>query len=172
MAGAQTEGVFPLFLRTRGALALVVGKGAVAARKSVQLRSCGFEVEQCEISEYPAKRLERYSLAVAATGDRGFNRQMAGDCRACRVPVNVVDDPELCTFYFGAMARKEPFTVAVSTGGGCPVAGQLLRDRIAPLMTDRLSNVAARMGEERERWRAQWPNPVERAAAMRKELLS
>lgn len=170
MDGGQTDAVFPLFLRTAGATALVVGAGRIAAHKCDQLRGCGFAVEQCGVEDYPSRRLERYALAVAATGERGFNRRMAADCRALHLPVNVVDDPALCTFYFGATAHKAPFTVAVSTGGICPVAGQYLRDQITPLLTDRLSAAAARLGAERERWKAAWPDPAERAAAMRKEL--
>ncbi|MGN0833418.1 MAG: bifunctional precorrin-2 dehydrogenase/sirohydrochlorin ferrochelatase [Kiritimatiellia bacterium] len=160
---------FPLFLAP-GATALVVGAGRVAARKAETLRSFGLAVATCAPDCFAASAVADFTLVVAATADAAVNRAVYAACRAARVPVNVVDDPALCSFYFGATARKGPLTLAVSGGGRCPVAAQLLRDRAQPLLTDRLAAAAERMGREREAWKSRLPEPGARAAAMRKEL--
>ena len=47
-----------------------------------------------------AKNLEGVTLVVAATPDDEVNRQVAADAGEHRIPVNVVDCPELCSFVF------------------------------------------------------------------------
>ena len=47
------------------------------------------------------------------------------------IPVNVVDDPELCTVIFPAVWREGPVTVSVSTEGAAPFMAAALRDRLA-----------------------------------------
>ena len=168
-APGQSAAPFPLFLAP-GATALVVGDGRVATRKAGTLRSFGLAVETCSPECFKASAVGNFTLVVAATADAAVNRAVYDACRAARVLVNVVDDPALCNFYFGAVARKGPLTLAVSGGGKCPVAAQLLRDRARPLLTDRLAAAAERMGRERETWKQRLPEPGARAAAMRKEL--
>ena len=168
-APGQSAAPFPLFLAP-GATALVVGAGRVAARKADTLRSFGLAVETCSPERFEASAVGNFTLVVAATADAAVNRAVYDACRAARVPVNVVDDPALCSFYFGAVARKGPLTLAVSGGGRCPVAAQLLRDRARALLTESLAAAAERMGRERDAWKKRLPEPVARAAAMRKEL--
>lgn len=167
--GAGVAAPFPLFLAP-GAAALVVGAGRVAARKAETLRSFGLAVETCAPDRFAASAVGNFTLVVAATADAAVNRAVYDACRAARVLVNVVDDPALCSFYFGAVARKGPLTLAVSGGGKCPVAAQLLRDRARALLTGSLAAAAERMGRERETWKQRLPEPGARAAAMRKEL--
>lgn len=168
-APGQSAAPFPLFLAP-GATALVVGAGRVAARKADTLRSFGLAVETCSPERFEASAVGNFTLVVAATADAAVNRAVYDACRAARVLVNVVDDPALCSFYFGAVARKGPLTLAVSGGGRCPVAAQLLRDRARPLLTESLAAAAERMGRERDAWKKRLPEPEARAAAMRKEL--
>ena len=168
-APGQSAAPFPLFLAP-GATALVVGAGRVAARKTATLRSFGLAVETCSPERFEASAVGNFTLVVAATADAAVNRAVYDACRAARVLVNVVDDPALCSFYFGAVARKGPLTLAVSGGGRCPVAAQLLRDRARPLLTGSLAAAAERMGRERDAWKKRLPEPEARAAAMRKEL--
>ena len=168
-APGQSAAPFPLFLAP-GATALVVGAGRVAARKAETLRSFGLAVETCSPERFEASVVGNFTLVVAATADAAVNRAVYDACRAARVLVNVVDDPALCSFYFGAVARKGPLTLAVSGGGRCPVAAQLIRDRARALLTESLAAAAERMGRERDAWKKRLPEPEARAAAMRKEL--
>ena len=157
---------FPLFLDLDGKACLVVGGGTVAARKVRALAECGAKVVQVapEISGrgFADGDIEGMSLVVAATDDPAVNRRVAGLCKAKGLPVNVVDDPANCTFFFPAVVRKGPVTVAVSSGGTCPVAAKLVRDRAGRLLEDDFIAEVERLGREREDLKRQFPDPQAR----------
>lgn len=115
---------FPLFIDLNGAEALVVGAGAVAARRAGMLVRFGARVRivapvaasetheliereniRWERREYNAADLEGVTLAVAATDQREVNRRIGKDARKRRIPVSVADRREECTFYFPALAQ-------------------------------------------------------------------
>lgn len=151
----------PLFLRLDGQPCLVVGGGAVAARKVEALARAGARITVVAPRTGPAigklaadgrLRIEERRfvdedvhgvlLAVAATGDREVNRRVYEACRARGVLVNTVDDPSLCTATFPAIVDRGPVTVAVSTGGSAPALARHLREKIERLLpagTDRLA---------------------------------
>ena len=103
--------------------------------------------------------VEGMSLVVSATNDRAVNRCVAELCRARGVPVNVVDDPANCTFIFPAVVRKGPMTVAVSSGGACPVAAKMVRDKVAGALPDDFVAAVERLGNERENLKRDYPDP-------------
>ena len=73
--------------------------------------------------------LELGDYIVAATGDRELNREISRLAKESGKPVNVVDDAELCTFFFPALVRRGGLVVAVSTSGKSPAyAGHLRRE--------------------------------------------
>ncbi len=160
----------PLFLHLDDRPCLVVGGGAVAARKVEALARAGARITVVAPRTVPA--IERFAadaglriearafveedvrgvlLAIAATGDREVNRRVYEACRARGVLVNTVDDPSLCTATFPAIVDRGPVTVAVSTGGAAPALARYVRERIEQLLptgTDRLARfLAARRAE-------------------------
>ena len=56
--------------------------------------------------------------------------------RAAGVPVNVIDQPAWCDFQFGSIVERSPLVVAISTDGGAPGFGQMLRARIETLVPE------------------------------------
>ena len=102
------------------------------------------------------------ALVVAATNDAAVNRHVADLCKAKGIPVNVVDDPANCTFIFPAIARKGPLTLAVSSGGACPVAAKLVRDKAARTMPDDFVSEVERLGRARDELKKTFPDPQER----------
>ena len=157
---------FPLFLELDGKPCLVVGGGNVAARKASALREFGAKVvtvapEVCGRGFADAD-VEGMALVVAATDDADVNRHVAELCKAKGIPVNVVDDPANCTFIFPAIARKGPLTVAVSSGGACPVAAKLVRDKAARTMPDDFVAEVERLGRARDELKRTFPDPQER----------
>jgi siroheme synthase-like protein len=129
--------------------ALVVGGGAVAARKVSGLVAAGFEVivvapAICEaIRSSPATLRERAflssdvdqaALVYACTDDREINQQIGGLCREAAIPVNVVDAPDESTFFSLAVTSSGNISVGVSTNGADPAEAARIRDRIAALV--------------------------------------
>lgn len=179
-------GCFPLFVELSGRDVLVAGGGRVAEHKARLLLSFGASLrvvspaaspglqgmaEAGEIllvgREYRTGDIGGAALVVAATGDRAANRKIHDDAAACRVPVNVADDPELCTFIFPALVHRGDFVVGVTTSGGFPGFSGSAARRIAELFPEATGEAVAILGECRRRVRREIPEP-----ARRREILS
>jgi uroporphyrin-III C-methyltransferase/precorrin-2 dehydrogenase/sirohydrochlorin ferrochelatase len=160
----------PIFLDvTQGTLGLV-GSGPAALAKLRLLQSAGAKVRwyvgDADVDEHASDvqsgRLEICSSdpAVADFSDLTAIVCSAGDARDVaiaararvhRVPVNVVDRPELSTFIFPAIIDRGDVVVAVGTGGASPVLARRLRERIEALLPARIGDFAALMGRFRPR---------------------
>lgn len=165
---------FPLMTELESRPCLVVGSGEVASRRRAALERFGAAVRV--VSPETAGRgfddadVDGMTLVVAATDDRGVNRRVAAACRRRGVPVNVVDDAGLSTFFFPAVAVKGPFVVAVSTGGRCPVAARMLRDRLAGAVDGGFADAVRRLGEGRDELKRKVPDAGARREYCEKEL--
>lgn len=149
---------FPFMKDISGAKCLLVGGGGVALRKAQKLRPFGVRVAVCArevhaelaaLAEevYPAyspEYLQGALFAVAATDDAALNARVAADCRARGVPVNCVDAPALCDFFFPALITAGEVTVAVSTGGASPALAAALREYLEGVLPQNLSSIAER----------------------------
>ncbi|MBS3947570.1 MAG: bifunctional precorrin-2 dehydrogenase/sirohydrochlorin ferrochelatase [Dethiobacter sp.] len=140
---------YPVFLALQGKLCLVVGGGDVAARKVASLLECAAAVRvvsptllpeletlasegQITVFRRPfaSADTDGASLVIAATNQPAVNRLVALDCRQRKIPVNVVDAPELCDFLVPATIRRGPLTIAVSTGGTLPAMARKIRRKL------------------------------------------
>jgi precorrin-2 dehydrogenase/sirohydrochlorin ferrochelatase len=136
---------YPAVLNVRGRLCLVVGGGALAARKVKALAAAGARVTVVAPRVAPGWRrpagvaLKRRAfrpgdlrprpwLVFAATDDEAVNARVSRLCAQRGIWVNVVDRPALCSFIVPAVARRGELSVAVSTGGASPaLAGYVAR---------------------------------------------
>lgn len=174
---------FPVFLNLKGRRCLVAGGGEVATNKLQRLLEAEAEAtvvapeatveiaaleEQGRIRrrarEFIPEDLAGCALVIAATDDEQTNRRVAEAATARNIPVNVVDNPQLCSFIMPSVVDRPPVQVAVSTGGAAPVLARLLRarletlipaayGRLATLMRDFRGQVKARIPQSRERRR-------------------
>ena len=139
----------PIFYRIDGKPCLVVGGGAIAARKAEMLIKAGGVVKlvaievgdrvqemvaetsvKVEQRAFHADDLDGVICVIAATDDRLLNQQVSGLAQARDIPVNVVDNPDLCSFIMPSMIDRSPVQVAVSTGGVSPVLARMLRSQL------------------------------------------
>ena len=140
----------PLHFKMKQLSCLIIGGGNVAAHKVEILVStgCPLTVIAPAIDNSIRLSMERgqlcwrerafasgdcagFQLVIAATPHRAINRTVYEEARNLGIPVNVVDDPELCTVFFGAAWQEGQLTVSVSSGGSAPFMAAELRDRIA-----------------------------------------
>jgi precorrin-2 dehydrogenase / sirohydrochlorin ferrochelatase len=139
--GAQ----YPVNLILAGQPCLVVGGGAVAARKVAGLLACGADVAViapsagpevlstgAAVDERPYLRgdVAGYRLVVAATDDPAVNRAVFEDGEAAGIWVNSADDPSSCSFTLPSVVRRGPIMVTVSTGGHSPALASWLRAHV------------------------------------------
>ena len=180
-AGAAGPGL-PVVLRGAALRALVVGGGAVAARKTRALLDAGAAVRvvapelgeelrrlaadggRLEVVEraYAEGDVADAAVVVAATDVREVNALVARDALAAGRLVNVADRPEEGSFVTAAAHRAGDVLVAV-TAGGVPAAAARIRDAIAERIDGRsgravsaLRALRARLLREGgpERWRS------------------
>ncbi|HGX94180.1 MAG TPA: uroporphyrinogen-III C-methyltransferase [Candidatus Tenderia sp.] len=160
----------PVFLDLKGRNVLVAGGGDIAARKIDLLLRAGANVnvvapvlcaalQQLNREEKILHLEERYdeqlllqgiTLVIAATDDEEVNREVSEDAQALGLPVNVVDQPQLCTFILPSIIDRSPVTVAISTGGASPVLGRILRahlESLIPASYGKLAELARRFRE-------------------------
>ena len=90
------------------------------------------------------------TLVVAATGSREVNHRVAQFCRERRIPVNVADAPEECTFFFPAVVKKGDISIGVNTGGKSPAVSSQVRRDIEKAIPDYYEAIADQLGVLRE----------------------
>jgi uroporphyrin-III C-methyltransferase / precorrin-2 dehydrogenase / sirohydrochlorin ferrochelatase len=170
---------FPVFLDLAAGPVVLVGSGAAALAKLRLLRAAdarvrwyrdagadegsdpmvevfaGVAAEQVDLSD---------AVAVVAAGGARADEIIAARARALRIPVNVVDRPELSTFIVPAIVDRGDVVVAIATGRLAPVLARRLRARIEALLPARIGDLAALMG----RYRARLAGAVPTYAARRR----
>jgi uroporphyrin-III C-methyltransferase/precorrin-2 dehydrogenase/sirohydrochlorin ferrochelatase len=170
----------PIFFDVRDQPCLVVGGGEVAARKSGLLLRAGARVtvlapalDTAFDADLAASRithraagfrdedLDGFILAIAATDDDAVNRAVAAAAKLRRIPVNVVDQPALCSFIMPSIIDRAPVIVAVSSGGASPVLARLLRARLETLIPAGYGRLAALAAVFRDQVKARF-KPTER----------
>jgi len=158
----------PIFIAVKDAPAIVVGGGQVAHRKvewllaaharvTVIAPELGQELAQLAAggavthiaAHFAGEQLRHAALAIAATDSAEVNAAVAQAARAARVPINVVDTPELSSFIFPAIIDRSPVIVAVGSGGRSPVLVRRVRAQIEALLPAKLGALARFMGERR-----------------------
>ena len=159
----------PIFLRLKHQRALVVGGGHVAMRKVQMLLRAHAEIRlvapqilpelQQLLQEGPHLVEQRnfveddllgVKLAIAATDNTEINRAVFEAATLLNLPVNVVDQPQLCSFIFPSVIDRSPVVVAVSSGGSSPVLARLLRARLETYIPSAYGSLAILLGQYRQ----------------------
>lgn len=173
----------PIFIKIQDAPCLVVGGGEVAARKVSLLLQAGARVTvvspklgpslsqlgkegriRCRCRAYEAGDLDGQCLVIAATDEQTINRQVSEQAKQRCLPVNVVDNPALCSFIVPSVIDRSPLQVAVSTGGASPVLARLLRARLETLIPAAYGRLAAIVESFRERVKEAFHSGAQRRA--------
>jgi siroheme synthase-like protein len=93
------------------------------------------------------------ALVISATDDRELNARIARDAKDAGIPVNIADDPELCTFFFPALVRRGDLVAGISTSGACPRLAARLRERLNEAWPPDLGKSLELLKEQRRRLR-------------------
>ena len=160
---------FPLFANLAGRAVLVIGGGTVAERKTHALLDAGacvhlgapaltpqlqFWVKEGKVllrgSAFEAAWLDDVFLVVAATDDASVNQAVSDAAEARKKLVNVVDNPQLCSYIVPSVIDRSPVQIAISSNGTAPVLIRQLRQQLETLIPQQFGNMAEIAG----RWRS------------------
>ncbi len=156
---------------------LVVGGGAVAARKLARLLAAGASITLVAPRLGPETRaccadgrivyhqrpyqpgdLEGQKLIVAATDDEGLNQEIAQAARARDIPVNVASPAGLSTVLLPGTIERGPVRIAVSSGGASPALMRQLRRHLEALIPRAYGDLASVLATCREKIKQRFPD--------------
>jgi precorrin-2 dehydrogenase / sirohydrochlorin ferrochelatase len=164
--------LYPIMMNLAGKRVVVVGGGSVAARKVSSLMDSGASVAVIspELAEelsalardgaiewvakpFDAALLDRFPdtvLVFGATNHREVNVRIHNAAAERRIPCNVADVPELCTFMVPAVITQGELMVAVSTGGSSPALARRIREDLERYFGPEYAEMTKVMGELRK----------------------
>jgi uroporphyrin-III C-methyltransferase/precorrin-2 dehydrogenase/sirohydrochlorin ferrochelatase len=153
MTDSREPALHPIFLKLQRRRVLVVGAGAVAERKIAALLEAEADVivvapKATEaVQAWAAQGALRWHargfaepdaegawIVVAATSDPEVQRRAARAAEERRIFVLAVDDIANATAYSGAIVRRAPFTIAISSSGEAPALTRLIRELIEQVL--------------------------------------
>ena len=165
---------FPFFVEIKDEKCLVVGGGIVALRKIEKLLPFGVkitvvspvfcpEIEAMEGITRISRTFEKNDVkgvrfVIGATDDEGVNWEISTLCRERNIPVNIVDDPKKCTFFFPALVKQGEFVAGFSTGGGSPLAAQYIRRKVEDTVPAGFDKVVEVLSSVREQVKMEIPD--------------
>jgi uroporphyrin-III C-methyltransferase/precorrin-2 dehydrogenase/sirohydrochlorin ferrochelatase len=154
-------GYFPFFVDIEGKQGLIVGGGRVATHKIEKLIPFNprLKVVAPEVSE-TIKQLakdndnieiyirniedldiESADFVIAASKDSDINAHVSQLCNVRKIPVNVVDDKEKCSFIFPSLIKRGNLTVGVSTAGTSPEIAATIKNEMAKFIPSEIDTI-------------------------------
>lgn len=140
---------YPVYLDLRGRRCVVIGGGSVAERKVVALlaHDAPVTVVAPDLSDklkvlardgtvvhvarsYEHGDLDGARLVFCATDNRDTNAAVFEEAEARGLLVNVVDDPEHCSFIVPSIVTRGDLQIAISTGGASPALAKRVRRQL------------------------------------------
>ncbi|MHB9038548.1 MAG: precorrin-2 dehydrogenase/sirohydrochlorin ferrochelatase family protein [Armatimonadota bacterium] len=174
-------GYYPIVMDLTDRKCLIVGGGQVALRKAQTLREAGaiVTVISPEVNEeldtmdgisvlkraYAQGDACGYALVFAATDDRPLNSAVSHEAAQNGIPVNVVDDPELCTFIVPATVRRGDLMLAVTSSGKSPMLSKKIRKELQKTFGPEYEAFVDLLGELRDEVKDRYDSAPDREAA-------
>lgn len=139
----------PLFFDLKAKPCLIVGGGSIATRKARLLKKAGacihvvapkvsaelrLIVKSCDGQlferEYLSQDIHDKTVIISATDIFSVNEKVAADCNLLNLPVNVVDNPHLCSVIMPAIVDRSPLIIGITSGGEAPVLARKIRSQL------------------------------------------
>lgn len=174
--------IFPISLKLKQQLCLIVGGGSIAFRKASLLAKAGaiLHVIAPEIDENlkmlvqashgelvykpfdEADLNKPYKLVIAATDQPDVNHHVFVVCEQKNLLVNSVDDIPNCRFMVPALIDRSPLVISIASNGTSPVLSRQLRTQLETLIPHGIGKLAQFSGEWRKAVKEKISNPDER----------
>jgi len=144
---------FPIFLNIKQKPIIVIGGGDIALRKvkllikadpNITIISRDICQDLKELLSKPQHKIIQKNfeesdiklpiLIIAATNNTKINKKISACARQKNIPINVVDQPDLCTFTMGSIVERDSLVISISSGGKAPVLVRSLREKLEKLL--------------------------------------
>jgi precorrin-2 dehydrogenase len=163
---------YPLIISLEGKRALVLGGGKVASRKVSGLLESGATV--CVVSPEVEPELEKLAtegsiewvaeafveehmdrhpdvaLVFGTTDNREVNVRIHAAATERKIPCNIADVPDLCSFIVPAVVKRGDLTISISTGGASPALARRIREDLEKIYGPEYETFAKVLGELRK----------------------
>ena len=178
-------GKYPVFLELTGRRAVIIGGGAVAAKKAQTLLATGVRLvivaedidnlleAQCRgtsaeliKSRYSKDYLVGATLVIAATNDCRLNKQIHRDCQELEILCNVVDEPQLCDFFVPAVVRRGDLQIAICTEGHYPASAAHIKKKLEQTFTNEHGEFLSELEKIRKEVIGSMPDSADRKAVL------
>lgn len=159
---------FPMFIKTTGRRVIIAGGGEQAAQKArLMLKTDAQIVLLAEALDDELQGLVAQGRAVQVTGPiiadsfagaamvfigsgcPGIDACLHAIAKAASVPVNVVDQPDLCDITTPSLVDRDPVVVAIGTEGTAPVLARTIKTQVEQMLDPSLGTFAALAGRMR-----------------------
>ncbi len=135
----------PLSWPLEGRKVALIGAGVTLARKLnlVERTPAELLIYDIDHTAWPtAEDLSGASLILVAFEDRASAERGAALAHTLKIPVNVVDQPDLSDFHIPAIIDRGSLSIGVATGGTAPVLARETRRRIEAAVPPSETHVA------------------------------
>ena len=173
----------PIFINIRQRPCLVIGGGDIALRKINLLIKAQAKVDClsplfCEgiinlskngnvnliDKSFEPDDMKDYAIIIASTDDSSVNSLISQLAKQAKIPVNVVDSPELSSFIMPSIVDRSPVIIAVSSAGKAPVLARLIRAKLETVIPSAYGVLAEIAGEYRQKVKNRFANIKDRRA--------
>ena len=189
---AESNNLFPVFLKLEEMNLLIIGGGNVALEKlnavlsnspktnirivavsiSDAIKTLAAAHKNIELVEsaYQPSCLENIHLVIAAVNDIPLAEQIRNDAHRHNLLVNIADKPALCDFYLSSVVKKGNLKIAISTNGKSPTIAKRLKDIFSELLPGELDDVLNNMQQIRDELAGDFTEKVNRLNELTKVL--
>lgn len=170
---ANTNHLFPVFLKLENLRLLIVGGGNVGLEKlhavlqnapstSIKLvgisisdviKDLSLEQENIQLFEraFESADLDDTDLVITAIDDKEESERIRNEVKNKGLLINAADKPELCDFYLGSVVKKGNLKIAISTNGKSPTVAKRLKETFDEALPAELDDVLNNMQTIRNR---------------------
>lgn len=169
---------FPIFLDIKNKDCLIVGGGQVGLRKTQLLLKAGAKIiciskkfiadfkkiDNIKLikKEFVASDIKKPVLIIVATDNKNLNEKISLLAQDANIPVNVVDNPKLCTFIMPSIVDRNPIIIATTSSGKAPVLARIIRSKLESTIPNYYGLLAEIAAEFRDKVKQKFNNIKDR----------
>jgi siroheme synthase-like protein len=189
---ADTNRLFPIFLKLENLAVLIVGGGYVGMEKlqavvnnspaaKITLVAIQISIEIKELAKqystiillekpYESNDLTGNDIIIVAINDTAISQQVVADAKSKKILVNAADKPELCDFYLSSVVQKGNLKIAISTNGKSPTIAKRVKEVLQDSLPGEIDELLTNMQQVRNKLSGDFSEKVKQLNEITKDL--